>query len=79
MEQEVHRRKFRRATQEERTRRAILVGKCYQDGLSIRQIATKTGFSYGQVHTLLLSTNVPLRPRGGYHRYSNDTEETTPS
>lgn len=37
----------------------------YRAGASIRTLAAGTGYSYGTVREILLSNDVPLRPRGG--------------
>lgn len=36
----------------------------YQDGASVRDIATRTGRPYGTVYALLREAGVRLRPRG---------------
>lgn len=37
----------------------------YEQGLSIRQIAEKTTFSYSEIHLILVQTGATLRPPGG--------------
>ncbi|MFD8340309.1 helix-turn-helix domain-containing protein [Streptomyces solisilvae] len=36
----------------------------YDDGMSLRQIAQETGYSYGYVHTCLGHAGVKMRDRG---------------
>lgn len=42
--------------------------RLYQEGLSIRQNATRTGSSYTTVHRRLLAAGVTLRSRGARPR-----------
>lgn len=49
----------------ERARAASILRKRYDQGESIRQLAAYSGYSIGLVRTLLLETDVTLRPKGG--------------
>jgi len=42
--------------------------EAYEKGTSIRQIAARTGRSYGFVHHTLSNAGVPLRGRGRFNR-----------
>ena len=57
-----------RVTGMDRSKLASLLGKRYDDGESIRDLATSTGRSYGFVHRILTETGVTLRGRGGATR-----------
>ena len=57
-----------RVTGMDRSKLATLLGKRYDDGESIRDLATSTGRSYGFVHRILTETGVRLRGRGGATR-----------
>ena len=52
----------------DRSNLASLLGKRYDDGESIRDLAASTGRSYGFVHRILTETGVTLRGRGGATR-----------
>jgi hypothetical protein len=52
----------------ERTAVAHDLAPHYKAGDSIRTLATRTGRSYGVVHTLLKEAGVKLRPRGDTRR-----------
>ena len=41
------------------------VAALYQQGLTLRQVATQLGITYQAVYAMLKRCNVPLRPRGG--------------
>ncbi len=50
------------------SRRAVVAAELrrrYEQGQSIRQLATAIGRSYGWVHGMLCEVGVPLRGRGG--------------
>jgi Helix-turn-helix domain len=57
-----------RVTGMDRSTLATALGKRYDDGESIRDLATSTGRSYGFVHRILTETGVTLRGRGGATR-----------
>jgi hypothetical protein len=57
-----------RVTGMDRSKLASLLGKRYDDGESIRDLAASTGRSYGFVHRILTETGVTLRGRGGATR-----------
>ena len=58
--------KGQRITGASRDQLKKIVEKYYvTDRESIREIAVKTGRSYGSVHRLLVEAGVELRPRGG--------------
>ena len=57
-----------RVTGMDRSKLAKLLGKRYDNGESIRDLAASTGRSYGFVHRILTETGVTLRGRGGATR-----------
>ena len=57
-----------RVTGVDRNKLAMLLGRRYDNGESIRSIAASTGRSYGFVHRMLTETGVTLRGRGGATR-----------
>jgi lambda repressor-like predicted transcriptional regulator len=48
-----------------RKQQAKSVASTYKKGASIRQLARKTGKSYGTVHNMLKETGTKRRSRGG--------------
>jgi transposase len=57
-----------RITGGDRTKLAADLKRKYTSGLSIRQLASETGRSYGFVHRMLAESGVALRGRGGATR-----------
>ena len=57
--------KGQRVTGEERAKLTEELREQYEGGASIRDLASKTGRSYGFVHRLLVDSGVALRGRGG--------------
>lgn len=57
-----------RLTSAERERAATVLAVRYQQGNSIRQLSTDTGYSLGRVRGLLLAADVTFRGRGGDNR-----------
>ncbi len=62
---------------EERDKLASQVTDEYQDGKSIRDIASATGRSYGFVHRVLVESGAAMRSRGGATR--RRTEDAEPA
>ena len=60
--------KGKRITGGDRTTLADELRKRYDDGESIRSLATSTNRSYGFVHRLLSESGASLRSRGGANR-----------
>lgn len=56
-----------RLTGEARAAMGEQLSHSYRAGASIRELAARTGRSYGFVHQILLDTGVVLRGRGGAH------------
>lgn len=56
--------KGRRVSGEERDRLATGLKGDYENGATIRQLASSIGRSYGFVHHLLVEAGTALRPRG---------------
>jgi predicted transcriptional regulator len=54
-----------RITGAERERLASTLRKNYEKGASLRELAERTGRSYGFVHRMLTEAGVTLRARGG--------------
>ncbi len=52
----------------ERERAAAVLAARYQQGHSIRQLSTDTGYTLGRVRGLLLGAGVTFRGRGGDNR-----------
>ena len=61
-------RKGTRVTGEDRNKLATDLKKRYDEGESIRSLASATGRSYGFIHRILTETGVALRGRGGATR-----------
>jgi predicted transcriptional regulator len=59
-----------RVTGVDRTKLGTLLGRRYDSGESIRELAASTGRSYGFVHRILTENGVTLRGRGGATRSS---------
>jgi hypothetical protein len=57
-----------RITGGDRNKLAADLKRKYTSGLSIRDLASETGRSYGFVHRVLSEAGVPLRGRGGATR-----------
>jgi predicted transcriptional regulator len=57
-----------RITGAERERLASTLRKNYEKGASLRELAERTGRSYGFVHRVLTDAGVTLRGRGGATR-----------
>lgn len=57
-----------RVTGAERTRLAEELAPRYNRGESIRDLAARTGRSYGFIYNVLKEAGVPLRGRGGNTR-----------
>ncbi|MCZ4102222.1 transcriptional regulator [Streptomyces sp. So13.3] len=49
----------------------------YENGASIRTLATLTGHSYGFIHRVLVDAGVTLRSRGGPNNRSRPGQPTT--
>ena len=62
-----------RVTGEDRSKLATILGKRYDNGESIRDLAASTGRSYGFIHRILTETGVTLRGRGGATRGGKTT------
>ena len=62
-----------RVTGEDRSKLATILGKRYDNGESIRDLASSTGRSYGFIHRILTETGVALRGRGGATRGGRTT------
>ena len=62
-----------RVTGEDRSKLATVLGKRYDNGESIRDLAASTGRSYGFIHRILTETGVTLRGRGGATRGGKTT------
>ena len=56
----------------DRDQLASQVTRHYDDGESIRDIAAKTGRSYGFVHRVLVDSGATMRSRGGATRRRTD-------
>lgn len=61
-------RKGTRVTGADRSKLATDLARRYDDGESIRALASATGRSYGFIHRILTETGVSLRGRGGATR-----------
>jgi hypothetical protein len=61
-------RKGTRVTGEDRNKLATDLKKRYDEGESIRSLASATGRSYGFIHRILTESGVALRGRGGATR-----------
>jgi predicted transcriptional regulator len=57
-----------RITGAERDKLSMTLTKKYQNGASIRELASATGRSYGFIHQVLSEAGVTLRGRGGATR-----------
>ena len=62
-----------RVTGADRSKLATTLGKRYDNGESIRDLAASTGRSYGFIHRILTETGVRLRGRGGATRHGKGT------
>lgn len=60
--------KGRRITGAERETLTAKLRKQYDKGVSIRELSSETGRSYGFVHRLLVESGTTLRGRGGSTR-----------
>lgn len=65
--------KGRRISGQERDALTAKLRKQYDKGVSIRELASETGRSYGFVHRLLVESGTQLRGRGGANRRSAPT------
>jgi hypothetical protein len=60
--------KRKRVSGKQRDEASLRIILAYEEGSSIRSIATEWGRSYGWVHRLLADGGVRFRPRGGNQR-----------
>ena len=61
-----------RLTGDDRSKMAKTVTDLYRKGMSIRDISSETGRSYGFVHRVLTESDLTLRGSGGATRRRSD-------
>lgn len=57
-----------RVVGERRSALGAQMARLYDGGASVKDVAARTGRSYGAAHRMLLEAGVTMRPRGGAHK-----------